>query len=294
MAKSRKQEVAAMEFLIGLFAVLFISSAQAQVPMTGGGKGTPAPAWTPASLPNLIAWYKADNDSTNVFSDAGCTTAQTTNAGIVNCWKDKSGNGYNLLNSSGGIRPLYILAGLDSKPTVSNVGSNGWLISATGVAMGTGTAGSGFVMGTLNTATLSTSRLVSYVPASSTEFVTGEMSYMFRSSTSTAFNAEKGTTLQFTGAATLPGLDTPTRMGTVADGSVIQGYVNGATAGTSGSGSNAFVSGGCIAFGVAVATNCVTAAAGYWRGSASEIVITNNAMSAPNIALLDAYLAARW
>jgi hypothetical protein len=128
-------------------------------------------AWTPAQLPGLIAWYKADNDSTNIFSNSACTTPQTTNTGTIQCWKDKSGNGYNLLNS-GAQLPSYTLAGLNGKPTVTFYGT-GWLVTASGVAMGTGTAGSMYGIGTMLAGTGSNGRLFSYQLASSTGNLAG-------------------------------------------------------------------------------------------------------------------------
>ena len=56
---------------------------QASAQLAGGlmfpGPGTPASTstWTPASLTGLVAWYKADNDGTNVFTNTACTTAST-------------------------------------------------------------------------------------------------------------------------------------------------------------------------------------------------------------------------
>jgi hypothetical protein len=285
-----------LTFLIALGAiVLSLAPAYAQVgqipfwpPIQLGS------TWTPASLSGLIAWYKADNDSTNVFSDAACTVPQTTNAANVLCWKDLSGNGYNLVNASGANRPTYVLAGLNGKPTVNFVAlSSQNLRTAVGVAMGTGVSGSAFAIGTMNTGTNSFGRLVTYAPPSAADNSAGGFTYLFRQSTTNFFETEKGITVVVGSPYAAVSLATETRFGGIANGTTIQSYVNGATAGTAGSGSIAFTSGGYIALGSSIASGGGTGAA-LWDGNISEIIITNNAMSSGDIALLDAYLAARW
>lgn len=55
-----------------------------------------APAWTPASLPNLVAWYDA--------SDAATITAS---AGRVSTWTNKANPGtFDLVQATGGNQPL--------------------------------------------------------------------------------------------------------------------------------------------------------------------------------------------
>jgi hypothetical protein len=56
---------------------------------------------------------------------------------------------------------------------------------------------------------------------------------------------------------------------------------------------NASVSGGGISVGGPIASGCVVGGSNFWDGNISEIIITNTAMSAGDIAKLDAYLAAR-
>ncbi len=56
-------------------------------PAGGGG-------FTPADLPNLVAWY-----------DASDLTTITESGGAVSQWDDKSGNGWHLLQGTGGDRP---------------------------------------------------------------------------------------------------------------------------------------------------------------------------------------------
>jgi hypothetical protein len=286
-----------LTFLIALGAVVFAiaSPCSAQMTTTGAGSTFKSPVpWTPAQLTGLIAWYKADNDSTNVFSDVGCTTPQTTNGGNVLCWKDRSGVGRNITNGSGSGRPTYTLAGLNGKPTITFVAaSSQYLGMGTGTAMGTGTSGSGFAIGTMNTGTNSFGRLVTYAPPAAGDGTTGGFIYVFRATATNAIEATKGPTV-VTAAGAAVSLATETRFGAIANGTTITSYINGAAAGTPGSGSNSFISGGCIFVGTNVGSGCSPSTGGEWDGNVSEIVITNTAMSSTDIANLDAYLAARW
>jgi hypothetical protein len=80
-----------------------------------GGSGAPPPPFTPASLPGLIGWYKAD---AGVFSDAGITPA--TNGGTIQQWNDQSGHGNNLLQATSASRPTYTTGALNSLPVIDN------------------------------------------------------------------------------------------------------------------------------------------------------------------------------
>jgi hypothetical protein len=82
-------------------------------------------------------------------------------------------------------------------------------------------------------------------------------------------------------------------MGATADGTIVESIVNG-VAGVTISGSDAFVSGGCIGIGASVISNCTSSNGSPWTGVMSEFVVTNVAISSTNMALLDAYLVARW
>lgn len=53
-----------------------------------------AAAWTPASLPNLAAWF-----------DASDAASITQSGGRVSRWADKSGNGYHATQSTEGMKP---------------------------------------------------------------------------------------------------------------------------------------------------------------------------------------------
>jgi hypothetical protein len=70
-----------------------------------------APPWTPTSLPNLVAWYDAQNTASIILN--GPTVAQ---------WNDQSGHGHNVL-ATAGMQPTYNATGLNGKPTMIFGGS---------------------------------------------------------------------------------------------------------------------------------------------------------------------------
>src|SRR5664280_2630717 len=113
-----------LTFLIALASIIFAvcSPASAQQSILGFPPGMfqnkaaqGGTAWTPAQLPNLIAWYKAD---VGVYTDTACSTP-ATNSTTVGCWKDQSGNGYDLKQALTG-KPTYLSAGLNGKPTIQH------------------------------------------------------------------------------------------------------------------------------------------------------------------------------
>lgn len=64
------------------------------MPLTGFGRAPHTSSWTPASLPNLVAWYDASN--------AGSITQSGGFASQIN---DLSGNGYHLTQGTGASQP---------------------------------------------------------------------------------------------------------------------------------------------------------------------------------------------
>lgn len=67
-----------------------------------------APAFTPASVPGLTAWYDG--------SDAATITQA---AGLISQVADKSGNGLNLTQATGALQPTVSAADLNSKNTIA-------------------------------------------------------------------------------------------------------------------------------------------------------------------------------
>lgn len=74
---------------------------------------TPAPAttgapFTPPQIGNLSAWYDASSSAN--FSLFGSSIA---------AWKDQSGNGNTLAQTSAAREPSYVSSGIDGKPSVA-------------------------------------------------------------------------------------------------------------------------------------------------------------------------------
>lgn len=66
--------------------------------------------FTPKAVANLTAWYDP-SDLTTLFQDTAGTTPVTVDGDPVARVNDKSGNGYNLLQSNASKRPLYKTSG---------------------------------------------------------------------------------------------------------------------------------------------------------------------------------------
>lgn len=243
--------------------------------------------WTPKTPAGLVAWYKANNDSTNVFSDTGCTTPQTTNNGVVNCWKDLSGHGYNLI--SGAASPTYVLAGLDSKPTIRFARAGQRLVTAPGVAMGTGTTISGFAEMFFNSQANFDQAFVYAPPAGNSNGPGGTFFAILNGVNPQIFGAKNNVG---SGNISFGSFGTVGRFGYVNDGTNGTSYVNN-TPGTSTANTDASVSAGCIAVSGGLNAGCGTTGT-MLDGGMSELIIYNTALSASDRASLDAYLAARW
>ncbi len=236
----------------------------------GGG------GFTPASLPNLLAWYKADVGVTH-----------TGNGTAATAWADQSGNGYHL--ATAGSSPTYLSAGLNGKQALQfTAASVNVLVTATGVAMGTGSANSGFFVGTYTASTLNFGRGILYAPAAGNDIDSGATIWADKNGANAelwGFNSGNG------GTPLAVALSTVVHYGNVISGTSITAYLEGVgqTPATIASAVN--VNGGLISVGTQIQVGVPAAAA--WDGLFSEIVITKDAMTAPNIALLETYFA-RW
>jgi hypothetical protein len=255
----------------------------------GPGPGTPhstGVAWTPANLPSLLAWYKAD---AGLFTDTGCSTpAVTTNA--VACWADQSGHSNNQIQATSGNRPVYSTTGLGGtkKAVVFTAASSHYLIK-TALAIGTGTSASVFAVGQLNSGANTYARIVSYATISGADYnFAGSAAFILRDASNQ--NLQIGASGSFVSTQAIT-YGTTFYFGSVFDGANITSYLNN-SAGTPSAYTAAFVSGGDLGVGAAVASG--TATNGFWDGPLSEIVITTNAINSTDRANLQAYFASRW
>eukprot|EP00962_Isochrysis_galbana_P043172 scaffold16362_cov165-Isochrysis_galbana.AAC.1 len=64
--------------------------------------------WTPAQI-NTLVWYDADDSSTIVVDSLS----------RVSQWNDKSGNGYNVSQSTSARQPSYVTNGVGGKASLS-------------------------------------------------------------------------------------------------------------------------------------------------------------------------------
>jgi hypothetical protein len=69
--------------------------------------------WNPTQLPGLVLWLDA-SDSSTIF----------LNGSNVSQYNDKSGNNNNAVQATADNQPIYISSGLNSKPTLSYIGSD--------------------------------------------------------------------------------------------------------------------------------------------------------------------------
>lgn len=101
-------------------------------PLTGalgplGGAARVAAPFTPASLPNLAWWLRAD---LGLYQDTAGSTPVTANADPVGRWEDQSGSGRHVTQSTSGARPSYRTGVANGQPGLLFDGSNDTLILA--------------------------------------------------------------------------------------------------------------------------------------------------------------------
>jgi len=248
---------------------------------------TKTSAWTPASLPNLIAWYKAD---AGVFSDAGTTPA--TNGQKVRQWNDQSGNGYHLGQSDTNHQPVFqSTSWTGSKNAVffdPAVGNEATLMTTSGVAMGTGSPFSCFAMCQLESGASANGRVLVYSAGGNEDFQGGGGILLSRDGSNQAIGTYRNGSVATASII----YATDTRMGFIGDGTNTTPYVNN-SAGTPSSDTQTFTSGGYVGVGGAIGAG-VTRFNSYWKGKIAEIVLTNGALSSGDRNSLDAYFTSRW
>jgi hypothetical protein len=81
--------------------------------------------WTPRDLPNLAWWLDASDEST-IFQDVDGTVA-VTNGALVGLWKDKSGDGRDVLNEQSPSRIEFATNAKNGLPVVRVKTANGYL-----------------------------------------------------------------------------------------------------------------------------------------------------------------------
>lgn len=127
--------------------------------------------WSPASISGLQLWLDAAQD---VYTDAAASTLATADGDVVGCWKDQSGNGYDVSQATAGKKPLLKLGanGINSRPTILFDGTDDLLTRTAADWLGTDSAGSVFVVTRLS----STFNTVSMFLSSADEGSSGQYS----------------------------------------------------------------------------------------------------------------------
>ena len=103
-------------------------------------KGKP---FSPANIAGLRLWLKADAD---VYSDAAGTIPAVYDGDVVGCWKDQSGNGYDVSQATTSKKPLLRIGadGINGRPTVSFDSSDDLLVRNVADFLSTDQSGSIF------------------------------------------------------------------------------------------------------------------------------------------------------
>lgn len=238
----------------------------------GWGRAVVAAGWTPASLPNVLVWWRA---SAGVSTSGGNVTA------VVNQISPGTYDG-----APAGTVP-FSASGLGGGPGFNFNGAGSLRTTADTLAFGTGNSASMFVCGQLVAG--SNSMLAGYQgngqSASPTyTLVSGGNFIGENGSTAAIYGFRNSTPI---GTATLPGFSTTARMGGIYDGANYNPYVNNVL-GTAATSTGNWTSPGTLVFG----DDGSTAGSFGWTGICGHLIVTNNVISAPDLALLDAYLAA--
>jgi hypothetical protein len=251
-------------------------------------RGAAGSSWSPVDLgAALRLWLKAD-------------VGITLNGSDVAAWADQSGNGFNLVQATAAQQPAYNATGFNGRPTVDFVESDtNNLQSAHNVAFSLGTASSWFIVGQMHPETGIYGRLIVYVEA--TQADTGSSSdYDYFTNVAAILRDNTNNSISGYFSAVQKGIKalspaTNARFGSVWDGTNHTPYVNNA-AGTSVAAATLLGASGNIRVGASLgySLGIQTAAGAAWDGVISEIVVTNTALSEPDLLLLDDYFKAKW
>jgi len=240
--------------------------------------GAVVAAWTPANLPSLIGWWKAD---ANVYNDAGSTLA--TNGQTVQQWSDQSGVGNHLVQATSGERPTFNTNQLNGLPGIA---CGGWLNQLT-LSLG-GTTASCYVVAKHTTG--GNGRIVTFAATGGPDYdgdTDAIFFYLPSDTTVTGFrNGAKSNGTVATG--------TPYVLGSIFDGTNHTMYINGTAQSAVGS-TGTFGSTGGLGVGDSPDSPPSTASGGSpMNGMVFEIVLTTAAIGSTDRTNLATYFNGRW
>ncbi len=232
-------------------------------------------AWDPSYLgANLLLWTRVDQE---VYSDAGVTPI--ADGQTVRQWNDISGNDNHWVQATGGSRPPYGDDIFNGSPGIQ-MGNPAFM--ETSIGFGTTTL-SCFFIGQpviLN----ANGRIISYQAiADGNDFGATTSGIILMGKTVASVHAYRNGN-KSEGAVTA----NPVRIGSVFNGSTHTLYVDG-VAQTPVASTGTFSATGTLALGASPGGSSFIDTI-----LVSEIIITNSVLSAPNLALMDAYLEAQW
>jgi hypothetical protein len=241
------------------------TAASGVIAAAGGG-------WTPAFPGSLRAWYRYGVGLLN-----GSSAAASSGEDVMT-WQDQSGNGHHVTQATSGKRPLWT----QGTGVIFSAANQDYLHSGDSGGLSGNFNHSVFAL--LNTGT---------IPTSFSSMVSYGRSDSGLNNSVIGTNGVAGSNYWFGGGAgvapqenSVSADNTTIRLGKVHSGTTTQGYRNGATAGSSASVTYTIIPRGVL-------LNSRDSVLGFSNVTLIEVVVYDKALSAPEIASLDAYFVAR-
>lgn len=203
----------------------------------------------------------------------------------VNAWRDKSGRGRNLSQSTPSRQPTYELSGINGRPALRAVSSSAQFLDAGANLIGfNGGAGAhlwAFVVCTMDASASSFSRLVSYGRDGQSDTGLENVPLMLRNAGNNAITAFSGGVKSSVDVM----LSTPLLLGSVYGSTNHQMFLNGAAATPSAGG-----------FGVNTTPRIRILSDGtsHWSGLCGEVILGDFELSVKDRQLIEGYLAWKW
>lgn len=244
---------------------------RARTRVAGGRVSNVAGVWTPASLPGLRLWLRADQ-------------GVTLSGSAVTQWQDQSGNALHVAQGTPAAQPTYVASSINTRPAISFDGNDRLQNTTANLITTAGAARTVFVVGRSNNLTggsTITLRLSSAF-AAQLMLIAGGSHYVGNDGLSGAQNiilsgtplsnmtSNFQSTWQWAGATSAPTFRYNRVAQTVASG------VQGTESGT---------------LGFEVGAN---AASQFWNGVLGEIIVCAGALSSGDIDQTESYLRTQW
>jgi hypothetical protein len=213
--------------------------------------------WTPASLPNLVAWFDAQDSATITQATA-----------IVSNWANKKTGGGDASQATSGKRPTYSATAINSKPGI---------VFAAGKALATGiTVVQPFSIGMVVTATSLTNNRPMIGTSQASTF-----NGIFSEATTGGIISSWGGSQWWNGNVAV---NTPVVVANTVNGASSLLTNNGGTKGAANTGAN----------GMATMTIGEWAGVESWVGPIGEVVVGSAAWGTSDRQKLEGYLAWKW